>query len=472
MNCVGSGLLNLIPSLNRFGLSAFPAWVASAVGAFAVVVAFVRIGEFCKLEDYAIQNVVAAPFSGKTFEVLRRSAFWAYWIFGIVGNGVIAMSLIRGLEYFFPFFATEYEITTYFIIFGVFYFFNRFGVDISRSINLLMSSLKILIMAIFPLCALFVLPSRIPIEGSLFDISFAAKAMFLTVWPFVGIESVLMERDVDKKTLVPAMFFGLLGCLAIYVVNMFVMMTNIPNLGECSSPYSELFKIVFPNSAFAPIFVNAAIVLMTSGSMYGWTYIAVVTCMSAKDIVPAALMKENRYGIPEIILMISSFVPCLLLAFVKKAMPGSNAFELIVDICVALLLCIYALGIVGFARTKWQSWQMFLEARSVARTVESGDVGMIYARSVNDAGAESGAISYNGVLGYGASLANRACSVSACPAGQCPFLWWLRSNAFDLVLLLVASAFVLLAFACSPLLLTAIGSMLFLVPMGYYAAVL
>ena len=430
LNCVGGGLLNLIPSLNAFGINSFVGWNLSGLGYFAIVMLFLKIGSFYKIENYAIQNLVAAPFSGNTAETLRKFVFWMYLIFGVLGNGSLAVSLINGLKYFFPYFIASYETISFFIIFFCFYFLNRFGIDFSKNFNLFLSALKILIMAIFPLIALFVLPCAIPFNR-VFDLFMIRQSIFFTTWLFVGVESILMEQKIDTRSFVPGMISGLITCLLIYILNNYIMITNIPNFGSCSSPYFELFKLVFPGSQLASIFVNSSIVLISFGSLYGWIYICTTTCISAEKHLPKSFMKKNAYGIPELMLAFCCFSTPIMMVFIKKLFPTRNLFELVVDFSIILLLLIFVLGIVAFVMTKRASCKEHLKiCREQIRS------NLIKEIEENEDLSES----------------EKAVLQEEILVTAYPFMSWVTANLWDLVIFIIAIIFVLMAFIGSPLL--------------------
>lgn len=423
LNSIGAGILNLVPSLAPFGINSFIAWNLSAIGCFSVVMALLKVGTFYKLEDYAIQNLIAAPFGKKTAEVLSKSVFWGYLVFGVAGNGAIAISMMIGLKYFFPYFITSYEVTCFYLIFSVFYILNRFGINFSKNVNLFLFTLKILIMCIFPMLAIFFLPSKVPFT-TVFQAPMILRATFLTIWPFVGIESVLMERDVDRRSFVPAMIAGLGACLFINILNNYIMLANIDNLAKCTSPYLELFNLVFPGSQLASILVNLAIIMMTFGSLYGWIYIGVAGCMSAEQYIPPPLMAKNRYGIPEIMLFFCCFSTPTGFAIIKKCFPKTNAFEFIIDMSVAMILVIYALGVVAFGLAKVDSCRKYLEKYRNQETL---------------------------------------------PQIKHPFISWFRKNLFDFSILLLATTFVIFAFIGSDFYPTMVGLGLFVLPFLYFS---
>ena len=430
LNCLGGGLLNLIPSLNAFGVNSFVGWNLTALGYFAIVMVFLKIGSFYRVDDYAIQNLVAVPFSGNIAEMLRKSVFWMYLIFGILGNGSIAVSLMNGLKYFFPYFIASYETIAFFLLFFCFYLLNRFGIDFSKNFNLFLSTLKILIMAIFPLIALFVLPCAIPFNR-VFDLFMIRQSIFFTTWLFVGVESILMEQKIDTRSFVPGMISGLIACLFIYILNNYIMITNIPNFGSCSSPYFELFKLVFPGSQLASIFANTSIVLIAFGSLYGWIYICTTTCLSAESYLPESFMRKNAYGIPELMLAFCCFSTPTMMVVIKKLFPTRNLFELVVDFSIILLLLVFVLGIVAFIMTKRASWKEHLKLYRQQIRLDL----------IKELQEKEDLLEIERALPQEKTLIN-----------NCPFMSWVIANLWDLIIFIIATIFVLVAFIGSPFL--------------------
>jgi amino acid transporter len=208
--------------------------------------------------------------------------------------------------------------------------------------------------------------------------------------------------------------------------------------------------------------------------------------------------EKNKYGIPELILIISSFVPFFVLSCIKKLFPKSNAFELIVEICTALVLFIYAAGIFSFAVSRLQSWKNYLkEYKKKKSKACAGSFSKLqqeegWIESQEDPmdkffGSDEEAFQSSDSFSFqvpnqdfelysskeGIILGNEQFQEEISPEiGSCPFLSWVWTHSPDFIILLVAIMFVVFAFVGSSFVLTSIGFSLFMIPMIYYSLVL
>lgn len=345
LNCLGSGLLILPPRLAQLGISCFYSWVFTGLGAFGIGMIFVRLCEESGSRDSSIQNLLSFQFTGRLRRFIRAATFWGYWLFAVLGNAVFSVAMLNSLVYFFPT-LNRFEMYVHIATFALFFVLNRFGIGMSRAVSNLLCIIKIVIMVLLPIAALILIPTNLPIAGNSISIKQIMGGMFITLWPFLGIESIVMEKNVDLRAIRPAMTYGVFICLLTYIINTYVMMKSIPNLGTCASPYGALFSILFGRNMSAA--VSIATIMIVAGSLHGWTGTVTSTCESGAKIVPQFLQKHNRHKVPERALGMSSIIPVIFLFIVRFVLKSENAFDVILDVATGMCLVIYASAVALF----------------------------------------------------------------------------------------------------------------------------
>jgi amino acid transporter len=349
LNCLGSGLIMLPPRLAELGINSFWSWIGTGLGALGIGMVFVRLGEeYIKSASnnsmYSIHELISFQFSAKLKNFLRRSVFWGYWLFACLGNAALSLTISGSLKYFFPGVISQ-SIYLHVAIFLLCYLINRRGIGMSRPISLMLCVIKIAIMVLFPLIALIKLNGSVPIAAD-FSLPNTVKGMFITLWAFVGIESILMEQEIDLKMIKPAMVTGILICLITYLLNTYVMLFNIPNLRNSTSAYADLCSLIFgQNNQWI---INLAIILIMLGSLHGWTITVSSTCSTGKDIVPSYAAKLNRHKVPELALLVSNLLPVGLIWYIEFILRKPDVFETVLDIATTFCLLIYLLANLTF----------------------------------------------------------------------------------------------------------------------------
>jgi len=339
----------LPPRLAELGINAFWSWIGTGLGGLGIGMVFVRLGEeyIKSTQDnlvYSIHELVSFQLGDWMKNFLRRSIFWGYWLFACLGNAALSLTITSSLAYFFPT-ILDYEIFLHILIFSACYSINRRGIGMSRPVSLALCLIKIAIMIIVPLIALFKLNNSIVIANQ-FSLPGTIRGMFITLWAFVGIESILMEQEINLKMIKPAMITGTLICLLTYLVNTYVMLYNIPNLKSSTSAYADLCSLLFGRNN--QWIIHLFIILIMIGSLHGWTMTISSTCSTGRDIVPTYAAKLNRHKVPEFALFISNLLPIALIWFVQFYLQKPDVFETILDVATTLCLIIYLVGNLSF----------------------------------------------------------------------------------------------------------------------------
>jgi amino acid transporter len=337
LNCTGAGMIAMPSILEKFGINAFPSWIFTAIGALSIGIIFVKLAEYLNKEG--IHEIVAGPFDSGIHKFLKAAVFYSYLVFSIIGNAAIAMVLVEGISYFLPYSGFE----MYVFIFSIVLITNIFGSNTSKMFNQFLAVLKILILVVIPILVYLLCvdnPSSIRNGGSPFtDIP---KCMFLTLWPFLGIESIMMEKDVDVKVVRRGIILGIILCLSIYVANTYIIMSTFPSLQNIQSPYASLFEMLFPRWV-----LSFSIIVIGIGSLHGWTHTTISSYKGGNDITPRFLNQKNKYNV-SIAPLLASFIFPLITIFISKFyLKNGNAFEIVITVCTSLILFIYLFAIIS-----------------------------------------------------------------------------------------------------------------------------
>jgi putrescine:ornithine antiporter len=123
-------------------------------------------------------------------------------------------------------------------------------------------------------------PNNLPISEAI------SKAIPLTLWAFLGMESAAQASDAveDPKRTVPlACLFGTLGAAVVYVLSTTVIQGIIPNaeLANSSAPFALVYAHMF-NPTVGNI-IMALAVMACVGSLLGWQFTLAQTAKMTAD---------------------------------------------------------------------------------------------------------------------------------------------------------------------------------------------
>jgi putrescine:ornithine antiporter len=123
-------------------------------------------------------------------------------------------------------------------------------------------------------------PNNLPISEAI------SKAIPLTLWAFLGMESAAQASDAveDPKRNVPlACLFGTLGAAVVYILSTTVIQGMIPNaeLANSSAPFALVYAHMF-NPTVGNI-VMALAVMACVGSLLGWQFTLAQTAKMTAD---------------------------------------------------------------------------------------------------------------------------------------------------------------------------------------------
>jgi arginine:agmatine antiporter len=336
----------LPPRLAELGMSAFIAWILTGLGAFSIGIIFIKLGE--GRSDYYLHNLIASQVKSEIRPMVKYIFFWEYFLFLVLGNALLSCTVVSTLQQIFPEFIANYNLLIHALLFFIFYITNRFGIQLSEALIKLFTIIKILILIVIPFIVLCFVKPTIPIILTKNPISDVIKGMFITLLPFVGIESISMEKGFKKSDITSAMISGIFVCLLTFVLNTYVMMRNIPNLANSGSAYSDLFALVFGSQSKWILVLSILLVML--GSLHGWIHTSLSTADSGASMLPKILKHNNKHNVNEAVLVFIAIVPVLFVLLTQILIKNTLVFNTIMDSVTSLCLLIYLSGILAFIK--------------------------------------------------------------------------------------------------------------------------
>lgn len=215
MDCLGSGAFAVPTMLAKIGYSAYLAWIITAMSALCIGLIFVRLAE--DSNKTILHEIIAHYFEHPN---TKGILFFIYTISILIGNIAvleIAQNGLNGFNISHP--SVHIALLTILILAGT-----------REQLNLVLGIIKVIIMLAVPIAAIIMCkrtPNHIDTSITLYG---ALKAASLTLFPFVGIESVMTDRNMKPSDARKGMTIGALICLLVYLLNTYAIFNFVPNI--------------------------------------------------------------------------------------------------------------------------------------------------------------------------------------------------------------------------------------------------
>ncbi|MBA4362602.1 MAG: putrescine-ornithine antiporter, partial [Pseudomonas sp.] len=233
VNMMGSGIIMLPTSMAQLGAVSLLSWIVTAIGSMSIAYCFSQCGIFCPRPG---------GLSAYTEEAHAKSGFflcsYLYFLSLAIANVAVAISAVGYMTSFLPWLGSG-AIPLFIGTVGLLWLTtvaNFGGPGITGKIGAI--TVWGVIIPVAGLCIIGwfwfkpdVLaaawnPNELPISEAI------SKAIPLTLWAFLGMESAAQASDAveDPKRTVPlACLFGTLGAAVVYVLSTSVIQGIIPN---------------------------------------------------------------------------------------------------------------------------------------------------------------------------------------------------------------------------------------------------
>lgn len=347
---IGSGIFMLPASLALIGPISLFGWLISGSGAILLALVFAQL--CIRLPNASGPHAYVGSVFGK------NTAFfvgWTYWLISWISSVAVIVATVGYLS---PLLGVTSSFAILFLeIFLLFLItiLNMKGVAFVGLMEFVLTLFKCIPLLIIPLVSLMYFnPDFLKNKGehSLNIFGSINKASLLTMWGFIGLETVTVASGVvnnPKKIIPQAVIFGTLAVAAIYVLNSIGIMGVIDPavLANESAPYSTASEIIFGSWCTKAVSLIATIACI--GTLNAWVLTSgQIAYKAAKDgLFPQFFGKTNKQSAPYVSLLIAfvGSIPFLMLTLNESLVAQVNA---IIDISVTTFLFIYIACIVSF----------------------------------------------------------------------------------------------------------------------------
>lgn len=352
VNMMGSGIILLPTSMAQLGAVSLLSWVVTAIGSMAIAYCFSQCGIFCPRPG---------GLSAYTEEAHAKSGFflcsYLYFLSLAIANVAVAISAVGYMTAFFPWLgsgAVPLFVGTVSLLwlttvanFGGPGITGRIGAITVWGVIIPVAGLSIIGWYWFKpdVFAAAWNPNNLPIQDAI------SKAIPLTLWAFLGMESAAQASDaVDnpKHTVPLACLLGTLGAAIVYVLSTTVIQGIIPNteLANSSAPFALVYARMF-NPAVGNIIMVLA-VMACVGSLLGWQFTLAQTAKMTADqrMFPSVFSKISKRDAP-IFGMIVCAVLQSLMALSTISPDASTQFAKLVNLAAVTNLIPYVTAATG-----------------------------------------------------------------------------------------------------------------------------
>ncbi|GAB6403121.1 putrescine-ornithine antiporter [Pseudomonas sp. MHK4] len=287
VNMMGSGIIMLPTNMAQLGAVSLLSWIFTAIGSMAIAYCFAQCGVFCPR---------SGGLSAYTEEAHAKSGFflcsYLYFLSLAIANVAVAISAVGYMTAFVPWLGTgaiPLCIGTISLIwlttvanFGGPGITGKIGAITVWGVIIPVAGLSIIGWFWFKPDVLAAAwnPNNLAISEAI------GKAIPLTLWAFLGMESAAQATDAvenPKRNVPLACLFGTLGAAVVYVLSTTVIQGIVPNaeLANSSAPFALVYSKIF--SPMVGNIVMALAVMACVGSLLGWQFTLAQTAKMTAD---------------------------------------------------------------------------------------------------------------------------------------------------------------------------------------------
>lgn len=352
VNMMGSGIIMLPTNMAQLGAVSLLSWLFTAIGSMAIAYCFAQCGVFCSR---------SGGLSAYTEEAHAKSGFflcsYLYFLSLAIANVAVAISAVGYMTAFLPWLgsgAIPLCIGTIGLIwlttvanFGGPGITGKIGAFTVWGVIIPVAGLCIIGWFWFKPDVLVAAwnPNDLPISESI------AKAIPLTLWAFLGMESAAQATDAvenPKRNVPLACLFGTLGAAGVYILSTTVIQGIIPNadLAKSTAPFALVYATMF-NPLVGHI-VMALAVMACVGSLLGWQFTLAQTAKMTADqnLFLKFFSKVNAMNAP-VVGMIVCGVLQTLMALSTISPDAAAQFSKLVNLAAVTNLIPYLTALTG-----------------------------------------------------------------------------------------------------------------------------
>ena len=347
---IGIGVFMLVSSIVKYGTISVIGFFIGGIFAICLALVFSWLVRNVP-ESKGIHNYIQVGFG-------KNVAFYAglmYWIVMIISN----IATIITFANHFCFICNIHDRQTHFLvqicitsIVGILNLLGTKSIEITEVIILVF---KVIGLLIIPVMAIIRAVKSVNIEYPLEFITpnynalhAIYKTTFLSIWGFMGIESVMSNIGRVKdpnKTIPKALSIGTISVILFYILNIFSTIYLVPKqvLATSLTPYSDAIKTLF-TSGLVYYFLQICPLLLSFSNLNIVMFASANTAeiLSEDKILPKILQKQNICGAPYISVFLTYIMSMLFLIFNKNA-DILNQIKIAIDVSIVGIVVIYSL---------------------------------------------------------------------------------------------------------------------------------
>ncbi|HDS0918831.1 TPA: putrescine-ornithine antiporter [Pseudomonas putida] len=352
VNMMGSGIIMLPTNMAQLGAVSLLSWAFTAIGSMAIAYCFAQCGIFCTR---------SGGLSAYTEEAHAKSGFflcsYLYFLSLAIANVAVAISAVGYMTAFVPWLGTG-ALPLFAGTVGLIWLTivaNFGGANITGKIGAITVWGVIIPVAGLSIIGWFWFnpdllqaawnPNALPLSEAI------GKAIPLTLWAFLGMESAAQASDAvenPKRDVPLACLFGTLGAAVVYVLSTTVIQGIIPNpeLASASAPFALVYAKMF--SPLVGNIVMALAVMACIGSLLGWQFTLAQTAKMTADqnLFLKLFGKLNRFGAPVIGMIVCGLLQTAMA--VSTISPNASAqFSKLVNLAAVTNLIPYVTALTG-----------------------------------------------------------------------------------------------------------------------------
>lgn len=380
LNCIGGGVIKVWNSIRCYGLyTSILAFIISGLGYYGIVMMFISILEKLNQkneQDISFHGIIAFSFPQSIQYYIKVAVFYIYMIGLLIGNALFGIMIIESLDalgcidYIGAIFTTSNDIAkilTYIILYFLMGLITGFDISKLQVVNIILAFIKILLVVVLPIACLFSTNATSnTIISTPITLTSLILCMFKTIFPFMGLECIMMEDGIKIDNLKSGIFYGIIACIGIYCLNALLIIGFIPH--DVCNPYEAIFLSVFSGGSY--IFHLILLCLITT-SLYGWTYTAISYSLNSKDAM-LSFIANNKYS--NLIFTTIVQVITLIVVLIVNYYNAKNQFDIIIDLSVFLLLTTFIMAWLGFCfyNTIHKTWTFKQIAYAILSAISIG----------------------------------------------------------------------------------------------------
>ena len=317
-NTIGMGIFMQPAALAPFGLNALTGWVAVIIGCACLAIVFAALARKLPQADGPFDYVRTT-----LGEPVAFAAMWCYWISTIVTLPTLAVAVVGYFISVFPAAGAMPPALLSAAFVWLFVGVNLLGVRSGGRVQVITSLLKLVplvLVMVVGAAAILAEPAiyaanlpRTPPVG----LGASMAAATIALYAMLGFESatVAAGRARDPERTIPrATLIGTLIVAIVYVTIVGIGMLLVPQatLATSDAPFVTIIDSLL--GAGYGRWLALFVVISGLGCLNGWTLLVaeLARTLSAKKLMPEAMGRANRFGVPWIALLVIGAIATLM----------------------------------------------------------------------------------------------------------------------------------------------------------------